>query len=87
MEINITGEKILVDVPFSEQNSVREIEKSIDELYNSWRIKFPRKAPMELLAMIAYQYASYYADLRKRYDAVARSVERADLMLDSILKS
>ena len=51
-------------------------EKEIQELYSIWRERFPRKSDHELLAMIAYQYASYYRDLLKIHkQAVAMADE------------
>ncbi len=63
MEINIAGQNIKLSVPFASQDDVRDSEKEIQDLFNTWRLRFPKKSDHELLAMIAYQYASYYRDL------------------------
>jgi len=68
MEINIAGEHLTITVPFSRQDFVRETEKNIAHLYNSWRRQFPMRTNAEVLAMVAYQYASYYRDLLARED-------------------
>lgn len=60
MEIVIAGEHLKLSVPFSDQDMVRDTEKEIGELYDSWRRRFPAKSVDELLAMMVYQYASRY---------------------------
>lgn len=85
MELNIAGERISLTVPFSRQDSVRDTEKSIANLYDSWRKKFPMRTNTEVLAMVAYQYASYYLDLLRRQDEALVLASELDQMADSIL--
>ncbi len=76
MEINIAGEHLTLSVPFSRQDLVRDTEKNITHLYDSWRRKFPTRTNTEVLAMITYQYASYYIDaMRRERDASAAADE------------
>lgn len=84
MEISIAGELLQLTVPFESQDTVRKTERDIDALYNDWRLRFPRKTPKELLAMIAYQYASFYEELRARYDRAADLAEAIEHRLDTI---
>lgn len=76
MEINIAGEHIKLSVPFNRQDLVRDTEKGVAELYDSWRLRFPRKSESELLAMIAYQYASYYYELLSLQQQASARVEQ-----------
>ena len=85
MKINIAGEELLLTVPFSSQDIVRQTEQAIGDLYKGWRIEFPKKSTTELLAMIAYQYASYYLDLRQRYDNAIAAAQDTELLLDTLL--
>ncbi len=85
MKLNIAGEQIFLNVPFDQQDAVRRTEKSVDALYNDWKIKFPRKEPKELLAMIAYQYASFYEDLRLSNRDVLAKAKEAVTRLDRML--
>lgn len=78
MEISIAGEQIMLTVPFSMQDNVRKTEGDVNSLYNDWRIRFPRKNPKELLAMIAYQYASFYNELSDRYDRLSTEIRAID---------
>lgn len=84
MEISIAGELLQLTVPFESQDTVRKTERDIDALYNDWRLRFPRKTPKELLAMIAYQYASFYEELRARYDRAADLAAAIEDRLDTI---
>lgn len=69
MEVNIAGERISLSVPFSRQEAVRKTEAELGMLYRSFGEVFPKKSPKELLAMVAYRFASsYYELLEKRED-------------------
>lgn len=87
MTINIAGERIPLTVPFSQQNHVRDTEKNIGDLYNKWRARFPRKTNQELLAMMAYQYASFYLSLSELYDKAAAEASEIDDLLSKSLTS
>lgn len=83
IRIDIAGEPILLTVPFSRQDAVRDAEREVNDLYWLWRSRFPEKSDMELLAMLAFHFASHYADLRdmlndtlNRMDNLARSIDR-----------
>ncbi|MDE7463336.1 MAG: cell division protein ZapA [Muribaculaceae bacterium] len=85
IEINIAGEPLFLSVPFSKQISVRNCEREINALYADWRARFPRKTPTELLAMIAYQYASFFFDLKGRMASLTNSMEAMSAELSRIL--
>lgn len=85
MEINIAGERIFLTVPFSRQDAVRDTEKSIRNLYSAWRRDFPQKTDKELLAMMAYQYASYYEQLLHRVEDAKAIAAATDSRLSELL--
>lgn len=72
MYLNIGGQRISLMVPFASQDFVREVEKGINVLYREWRHSFPMKTDREILAMVTYQYASFYEGQKKRYEAATR---------------
>lgn len=72
MEINIGGERITLDVPFQKQDLSREVETEINGLFAKWRKSYPKKSDKQLLAMMVYQYASYYKELTLRYMEVQK---------------
>lgn len=86
IEINIAGEFLRLSVPFEDQDRVRRCEKAINDLYLQWRVKFPRKTTSELVAMLAYQYASFYLELSDRYEALSDRIAEISDNLDSALK-
>lgn len=87
IEIIIAGEPILLTAPFSKQNDVRACESDINALFADWRAKFPRKTTTELLAMIAYQYASFYRELSERYASLSEKIEETSSALDALLEN
>jgi len=84
MEINIGGQVVKLSVPFSKQDFVRDVEDEIGKLFQSWRKNFPRKDERELLAMIIYQYASYYRELTSRHEEAMNLTQQCLNDIDAI---
>lgn len=68
MYLNIGEQRVTLTVPYSRRDFVRRTESSVDALYRKWHKSFPDKSDRELLAMVAYQYASFYVELKERRD-------------------
>lgn len=66
--ITIAGERIPLTVPGDKRGIVRQTEREVSDLFTEWRRNYPQKTDMEILAMVAYQYASFYRDLKNRYE-------------------
>lgn len=75
MNLKICGQHLSLTVPFSKQDFTRDIEHALNALYTDWRRKFPAKSDREVLAMVAFQYASHYGELMERYNAASRLTE------------
>lgn len=76
----------MLTVPFSEQDSTRETEKNINSLYDTWCRRFPDKSEAELLAMIAFQYASHYEALTRTYREADAKADKMEERLSALLK-
>lgn len=85
MTINIAGETIPLTVPFGRQDMVRDTETCVAQLFDSWRLRFPKKSEKQLLAMIAYQFASFYLDMSNSMREATEAAEALDSHLDSII--
>ena len=85
MKINIAGEPIQLTVPFSDQDYTRETEKNLNNLFDTWRRRFADKSDTELLAMVAFQYASYYDALKRAYLDAEAVVDKMEGRLDALL--
>lgn len=81
MEVNIAGEIIALTVPFSRQEAVRNTEAELGSLYRLWKRQFPDKAPQELLAMMAYRFASAYLSLKQKRE---EELNEAEQLLDTV---
>lgn len=68
MTLNIGDQRIQMSSTFARQEFVRVVESEVDGLYRKWRKKFPAKDDSEILAMAAYQFASFYYELKERYE-------------------
>lgn len=85
MKLNIAGESFLLTVPFDEQELIRETETNVNLLFKTWRGRFPEKSDRELLAMIAFQYASHYDIMRNEQKKIVQEVENIEQELDRYL--
>lgn len=85
MELKIAGERIFITVPFSDQDFVRDTEKSVEAHYSQWRHDFPKKNSREILAMMTYQYASFYFELLNRVNSAKDLLRLANSSVDSII--
>lgn len=71
MNLNIGGQRIVQTVPLRNQDFVRDVEKEVDNLYSKWRKEFHSKTDREILAMVAYRFASFYCELKDQYAKAA----------------
>ena len=75
MRIKIAGMSIPLNVAFSEQDHVRETERRM----------FPSKSEQELLAMMTYQYASYYLALSANREEISDTLLDFERKVDDII--
>lgn len=85
MRIKIAGMSIPLTVGFDEQDHVRETERRVAELFDNWRRMFPAKSEQELLAMMTYQYASYYLALSKSREQIAEQLSEFDKQVSDLI--
>lgn len=85
MEINIAGERIPLTVPFSQQEAVRDAERRVDDLFQSWSARYPGKQPKEILAMVAYQFSAHYGELLQQANQAIALADRLDDRLAQLL--
>lgn len=84
MIIHIGGEVLPLTVPFDRQDLVRDTEACVADLYDLWRQRFPKKSDRELLAMVTYQFASYYLELADYTRRARTEAEEACTRLDTM---
>lgn len=85
MRIKIAGMSIPLTVGFEEQDHVRDTERLVADLFDTWRKMFPTKSEKELLVMMTYQYASYYLALSRDRDRIASDLLEFEKVLDDRL--
>ncbi|MDE6237027.1 MAG: hypothetical protein K2M45_04100 [Muribaculaceae bacterium] len=84
MEVIVGRQRVNLNVDFMKQNFVRETEDDIHRIYTTLAQRFPRKDESELLAMIVYQYASYYRELLAIHDEALRMALDCEKEIDKI---
>lgn len=84
IEITIAGERILLSVPADRQEEARHAERTVNDLYASWRKRFPKKSHSELMAMIAFQFASFFEQQTRTVDRCREKTEEINGKLASL---
>lgn len=86
MEINIAGERLTLTVPFRQQNAVRDTERRVADLFQSCTARYPGKKPHEILAVVSYQLAYLYGELREQTDNALQAIDELDERLTILLR-
>lgn len=87
IKITIATQQLTVKVAYAEQELAREVERHIDSIYRRWRPEFPHKSESELLAMLAYQYATFYFRLREQQKVSAQMLTDMEQGLGRFLEA
>lgn len=85
IKLNIAGESFLLSVPYSQQEDTRKTEEEVNILFDTWRSRFPEKSDREILAMIAFRYADYYAALRRERQETRQEISDLTARLDALV--
>lgn len=85
IKINIAGESMTLTVPFSVQDDIRDTERNVNHLFEVWRKRFPEKSDKEILAMVAFRFASYYDELLREVNAAKERTAEVELLLDRMV--
>lgn len=73
LTFTIGDQRITLNVPDSRREFAKDTAAEIDALYRKWKRDFPKKTDREVLAMIAYQYASFLGELKERHEKAIAS--------------
>ena len=86
MTINISGELIKINVPFDEQNDVRDTERDLKHYIEKLRNAWPDNSDKNILAMAAYQYAKWCRNLVKIQEETIELISDKCQSIDKILE-
>ena len=86
INIKIAGlTPIAMTIPRDEEEAIRVAERNVNRLWDAWSSRFASRSPVEVMAMVAFQFARlYYADAAAR-EAIADSLSDFEATLDSLL--
>lgn len=85
MKLDIGLQRLYIKVPFDRQDFARDVESEMNKLYDQWRRDFTAKSDTEILAMVAYRFASFYMELDERYREATEKAAHCDALLDKAL--
>lgn len=83
--ITIADEKIELNADLDHIEEIHRVEQRVDDLFRNWRKRFPAKTSRQLLAMMAYQYASFYHSLEGKMKAATVEAEEIEKLLQDAL--
>ena len=78
--LKIANLQIKTTIYRKEEESLRYVEREVNNLFNNWTIRNPMKSKEEILAMVAFQYAKLF------YDVSAMNGKREAELLDFVKK-
>lgn len=81
IKIKIANQEVKLRQPVRNQEFIRDVEGRIEELWRTWRARFPQLSESRILAMMVYQYASFYMQQGARFDAAEKAVREASGLL------
>lgn len=85
IKIKIANQQVTLHQPLNNQEFIRDVEGRIEDLWSTWRARFPNLSESKLLAMMVYQYASFYFQMRHKYDTAGESVRATSRVLEEAL--
>lgn len=85
IKIKIANQQVTLHQPLNNQEFIRDVEGRIEDLWSTWRARFPNLSESKLLAMMVYQYASFYFQMRHKYDDAGESVRATSRVLEEAL--
>lgn len=83
MTLNIAGEFIQLNVPFDDQDPVREAEREVKNLFLYLRKKWPDFSDKKILAMAAYQFAKERNSLKDLQDEALEAINLSCNLIDN----
>lgn len=86
MTINIGGELIKVDVPFQQQNEVRDTERNIKSFIDKLKKEWPQNSDRSILAMATFQFAKWAYQLLDIQENAIEITNNKCKQLEEILK-
>lgn len=87
MTLNIGGERFTIeDVPFKEQDLVRDSETDVIKKFDEYRRMNPSYTPAKILAMVAYRFAARQRRLSSILEESSRIAEECNNSMNSILE-
>ncbi len=75
IDIKIAGEPIRLKIPFEKQDFTRDVEREVNSMFAKWKRSFSTQTEKSESARMVYQYASYYLDLRSKYEEAVKKAE------------
>lgn len=84
--IRIAGQKpVALKINRADEERVRNAEYQVNRLWSHWLERFPEKNSMEVLAMVAYQFAELYFTANAVSEEACRMLEGFEKHLDNML--
>lgn len=85
IKIKIANQEVKLRQPVCNQEFIRDVESRVEELWRTWRVRFPQLSESRILAMMVYQYASFYMQQGARFASAEKAVRSASDFLAEAL--
>lgn len=85
IKIKIANQEVKLRQPVCNQEFIRDVESRVEELWRTWRARFPQLSESRILAMMVYQYASFYMQQGACFASAEKAVRSASDFLAEAL--
>ncbi len=86
MILNIGGEHLTLVSDFNRQDAIRDAEKIASGKFKEFRQQYPERSDREILAMVAYQMAYFYNEVRNSLEESTKMADELDAELEVLLR-
>ncbi len=74
-----------MDIVPDQEEAIRKAEVALNYLWERWKLRFPTKAPQELMTLIAFHFARNFEMLNLSAERMEGCLRDAEAELDAIL--
>lgn len=74
-----------MDIAPEQEEAIRKAEVALNYVWERWKLRFPTKAPQELMTLIAFHFARNFETLNLTAERMEGCLNAADAELDAIL--
>lgn len=74
-----------LDIPRGDEEMIRKVERDVNHLWETWCRRWPERQPVQVLGMVAFQFARYAYGQESAVAEATRLIGDFERELDALL--